>query len=91
MQRVYSLYEAKAKFSEIIRLVQGGRKVAISYRGKVVAAVVPADSAESESLAARVSALQSEGRLSRATGPGPRLEPLASRPGALARFLAERE
>ena len=33
MAITYSLYEAKARFSEVIRQVRSGRTVSVSYRG----------------------------------------------------------
>ena len=39
MTTTYSTYEAKAKFSEIMRKVREGKHVYISYRGKEVAEI----------------------------------------------------
>ena len=39
MSITYSTYEAKARFSEIIRHVREGRTVTVSYRGEPVAEV----------------------------------------------------
>ena len=33
MAHVYSTYEAKARFSEVIRKVRAGQRVVIAYRG----------------------------------------------------------
>ena len=41
MPKTYSTYEAKARFSEIVRTVRGGQRVTIAYRGEPVAEVVP--------------------------------------------------
>ena len=41
MSKVYSTYEAKAKFSEILRKVRAGGTVRISYHGEEVAEVRP--------------------------------------------------
>ena len=41
MGDVYSTYEAKARFSEILRKVRAGRRVTISYRGEEIAEVRP--------------------------------------------------
>ena len=41
MAQVYSAYEAKAKFSEILRKVQAGQRIIISYHGKQVAEIRP--------------------------------------------------
>ena len=86
----YSLYEAKARFSEVIRLVRRGRMVTITYRGKPVAQIQPFRS-ESSEIEARLRRFEDAGVLQAdANAPAP-LERVARRPGALARFLAERE
>ena len=41
MNLTFSTYEAKARFSEVIRLVREGRTVHISYHGKPVAEIRP--------------------------------------------------
>jgi prevent-host-death family protein len=85
----YSTYEAKARFSEIIRKVRAGRRVVVTHHGVEVAEIRPVDKLP-ETLAERLVALEREGRVARATGAaGARL--IAKRPGALARFLADRE
>jgi len=38
---VYSTYEAKARFSEVIRKVRDGQRVVIAYRGEEVAEIRP--------------------------------------------------
>ena len=85
----YSTYEAKARFSEIIRKVRAGRRVVVTHRGVEVAEIRPVDKS-SETLAERLATLEREGRVAHATGaPGVRL--IAKRRGALARFLKDRE
>lgn len=41
-----SLYDAKARFSELVELAQRGRSTVITKRGRVVAKIVPARAAE---------------------------------------------
>ena len=41
MNLTFSTYEAKARFSEVIRLVREGRTVQVSYHGKPVAEIRP--------------------------------------------------
>lgn len=89
MPHAYSLYEAKAKFSEVIRQVRAGKRVLISYRGKNVAEIAPLPPVES--LEKRLQRLQEEGVLSPAAKPFRKWKPLARRPGALARFLESRD
>ena len=37
----YSIYEAKARFSEVIRQVRDGKTVTVSHRGEPVAEIHP--------------------------------------------------
>ncbi len=86
----YSLYEAKARFSEVIRLVRRGRTVTITYRGKPVAQVQPFRD-ESSEIEDRLRRFEDAGVLLGEGGPSAPLERISRRPGALARFLSERE
>ena len=90
MNDTYSTYEAKARFSEILRKVREGKHVYITYRGREVAEIKPIEKRE-ETLEERIQHLRDRGVLS---GPANRrapLKPIARRPGALKRFLEERE
>lgn len=85
----YTTYEAKARFSEVLRKVREGRTVTVTYHGEPVAEIRPLD--RSGGTAARIEWLLSRGVVG---PPGKRvgkLGPVASRPGALKRFLEERE
>lgn len=90
MAHVYSTYEAKARFSEILRRVRSGQSVRITYRGREVAEIRPVNE-KATSLEEHFARLEEQGVLV----PGKRtpgsLRPIARRPGALERFLAERE
>ena len=85
----YSTYEAKARFSEILRKVRNGQRVEITYHGETVAEIRPASKGQS-TLTARIAQLESEGRVA-TSRPRAKLIPLAKRPGALGRFLEERD
>jgi prevent-host-death family protein len=85
----YSTYEAKARFSEILRQVREGKTVYISYRGEPVAELRPLS--EPEDLSDRLRRLKEEGVLQRPLQRQRTLRPVARKPGALARFLAERD
>ena len=86
----YSTYEAKAKLSEILRKVREGQHVTITYHGEPVAEVRPV-SREARPLAERVRELEQRGVVVGA-GKSPKgLSPVARRPGALKRFLEERD
>lgn len=91
MRDTYSLYEAKAKLSAIIRRVGEGRSVVITVRGKPVAELRPAQPAAGGGLDSRLAELAERGILVRPRGARVRLRPAARRSGALARFLADRD
>ncbi|MFQ5527067.1 MAG: type II toxin-antitoxin system Phd/YefM family antitoxin [Thermoanaerobaculia bacterium] len=88
----YSTYEAKARFSEILRQVRGGNSVFITYRGTEVAEIRPI--ASREGIEERLKRLE-RGRVllpaTEGSPPGHAIEPVAVRPGALERFLESRE
>ena len=91
-RRRYSTYEAKARFSEILRQVRGGASVLITYRGTEVAELKPIEG--KDTVERRVARLEQSRVLVRASArdrASKRLEPVARRRGALARFLESRE
>lgn len=90
-KKSYSTYQAKARFSEILRRVrERGETVIVSYHGKPVAEIRPVASPQGEAFAARVRALEESGVVVPARGVGG-LRRVVRRAGALERFLAERE
>ena len=91
MAITYSVYEAKARFSKVIRQVRAGRTVTVSYRGEPVAEIRSIAHRRRASLDERLTDLESRGSLVRSVAARRALEPVERRPGALARFLAERE
>lgn len=90
MAHVYSTYEAKARFSEVLRKVRAGQRVVIAYRGQPLAEIRPVEKRRSP-LEERLSQLEERGLVSRPARPRGPLRPLARRPGALARFLESRD
>ena len=90
MAPTYSIYEAKARFSEVIRLVREGRTVTVSYRGEPVAEIRGIEGRGEPTIDERLAELERAGALVPAARPGRGFHPLGRRPGALARFLAER-
>lgn len=90
MNPVYSTYEAKARFSEVLRHVREGRTVTISYRGEPVAEVRAIEKAP-QTIEDRLEELRRLGILHPASGPRREFKPVAHAPGAVERFLAERE
>lgn len=86
---LYSTYEAKARFSEVLRHVREGKTVTISYRGEPVAEIRPLRR-ESTDLEDRLADLERRGILTpRPKDPKP-IELGTPVPGALKRFLADR-
>ena len=91
MSDTYSTYEAKARFSEIIRKVRSGKHVRITYRGREVAEVVRIRGDEG-TLEGRMRRLEEDERLDPQTPPAPvALTPLLRKRGALKRFLESRD
>ena len=89
MEVIYSVYEAKARFSEVIRQVREGRTVTVSYRGEPVAEISPVERQQEPTLDQRLRDLERQGALVRSRAKHA-LRPVERRDGALARFLAER-
>lgn len=90
MKDEYSTYEAKAKLSEILRRVEKGKTVVVTRRGEPIAEIRPIRSVPA-TLERRLQDLAERGVLVR-SGRRPRtLQPLTRKPGALRRFLEERE
>lgn len=90
MSLVYSTYEAKARFSEVIRQVREGKVVTVSYRGEPVAEI-RAIQREPQTLEAHLDELERRGVIVPSGQPKKgSLRTLARRPGALKRFLDDR-
>ena len=90
MEHVYSLYDAKARFSELIRIVRTGKQVVITLHGQRVAVINPYEE-QGDSLEARLASYEKEGVLKGPAGSTGLLEAVAVIPGALERFLEDRE
>ena len=89
MSITYSTSEAKARFSEIIRLVRDGRTVTVSYRGEPVAEVRPIQERPA-TIEERTEELERRGVLVGPRKPRTPFEVGVHVPGALKRFLEER-
>ena len=85
---VYSTYEAKARFSELLRRVREGKSVGITYRGRMVAEMRPVYETNREE---QLRDLEGEGLLSPPAAPTGKLRPIVKKKGALDRFLESRE
>ena len=90
MAVVYSTYEAKARFSEVIRKVRAGQRIVIAYRGKQIAEIAPIEPKQAD-LTRLMEELEDQGILSPNRKPVGRMRPLAGRAGVLSRFLKSRE
>ena len=90
---IYSTYEAKSRFSEILRKVRQGESVFISYRGVEVAEIRPTE--VDENMESKLEKLERRGVISRARRSREEvaraLRPIARRPGSLKRFLESRD
>ena len=89
MRRSYSLYEAKARLSAIIRQVREGQRVVVTVHGEPVAEIRPL-AQRAGTIAERLDELAERGIVLRPEGSRPSLKAVARRQGALARFLEER-
>lgn len=89
MRDTYSLYEAKAKLSAIIRRVREGRPVVVTLHGEPVAEI-RAVSPRSGGLVHRMEQLVERGIVVRNPSRGSTARPIVKRPGALKRFLDDR-
>jgi len=92
MRKTYSTYEAKARLSEILRQVrERGETVTVTYRGKAIAEIRPVEAEGGTRLEKRLGDLQRSGAIMRSSSSAERLRPVARKPGALDRFLEERD
>lgn len=90
MTRRYSLYEAKARLSSLVRMVREGQHVVITVHGEPAVELRPVKPPPPD-LATRLARLEERGVLVRRPVTAVALEPAARRPGVVARFLANRD
>jgi len=88
MKTTYSLYEAKAKLSEIIRLVRRNLRVTITYHDKPVAQITSIDKFP-QTLEDQIAKFANDGAIILAK-PKPFFKVMTAK-GALKRFLDSRE
>jgi len=89
MARTYSIYETKAKLSEILRQVKAGNEVFVSERGHTIAKILPFHPVEG--LDSRLDELTAGGQIIKAPAGEKTFAVLKKKSGALARFLEERD
>lgn len=95
MSDEYSLYQAKAKLSALVRQVREGSTIVITVHGEPAAELRPIETVERKrTLTERLAEMEARGELSptvRKRGEKLGLQAVAQRPGALKRFLGERD
>jgi prevent-host-death family protein len=90
LMKSYSIYDAKAKLSELIRFVRKFGPVTITERGTPVVQVI-AISDEPEGVEARLEALQAMGLIKPSKRKSKSFRCIAKKRGAFKRFLESRE
>ena len=85
----YSTYEAKARFSELLQHVRQGWTVTILFGGEPVAQIRPVPQGE-PAIEERLDELRQRGVLTENGAQGQRINSVQRRPGALDRFLSDR-
>ena len=93
MKKTYSLYEAKAHLSAIVRQVRDGQSVFVTVRGEPaveIRAVEKRDLTPEERQEARIRQMIAEGTLTPAKNPKARIRVGKHVPGGLRRFLDDR-
>ena len=90
MATTYSTFDAKSKFSEVIRRVRDGESVIVSFQGDPIAEVKPVARTKKTSMEERHEELVRRGVVIPARNPNAPIRPEAYRPGGLKRFLEDR-
>ena len=90
MRDSYSLYEAKARLSALVRMVREGRTIVITVHGEPAVEMRPI-TADAVSLDRKLAQLEERGVVTRRGQVKDALVPVVRRKGALKRFLAERD
>jgi len=90
MRDTYSLYEAKAKLSAIVRMVKEGKTVVVTLHGEPVVEMRPIKG-RADGIKARMDELASRGVLVRSGSQAATKRAGIRKPSALKRFLAERD
>ena len=89
MKDSYSLYEAKAKLSAIVRQVREGHAVVVTLHGEPVVEIRPL-AEKPPGIAARMKSLTERGILTPAKSKTRSPRVVVRKPGALKRFLDDR-
>lgn len=89
MKNSYSIYEAEAKFSEMMQLVRSGTTVEITHDSEPVAEISPVGKAK-VSIEEHFKDLEERGILIPVKGKRRPFKAIGERPGAVKRFIEER-
>jgi len=87
-RKEYSIYQAKARFSEIVRIVKRRRRVIVTDRGIPVAEIIPYKTDQPESIEDRIAKLTQIGAIIPSQEPF-NATPVRLVPGASDRFMAQ--
>ena len=87
MRHAYSIYDLKAKLSQVLKLVADGQQVVVTDRGKPSFEIILFK--EKEGIESRLEFFERQG-IVKPGKQGHSLQPLTKKPGALERFLDER-
>lgn len=90
MRDTYSLYEAKARLSAIVKMVREGRTVVVTLHGEPVVEMRPIER-RGAGLEARMNELEDRGVIVRPDSSRMQAGRVTRKPGALKRFLADRD
>ena len=90
MRNTYSLYEAKAKLSAIIRKVREGQPAIVTLHGKPVVEIRAIDP-KNQGIESRIKDLEERGIISLAENPRAKFKSGGRVPGALKQFLEDRD
>lgn len=93
MPKHFSVYEAKKRLSEILRGVRERRETyVVTYHGEPIAEIRPIEAEPASGIEARWAELEARGELVGGRRPtADDFKPVAHVPGALQRFLDERD
>ena len=91
MKHQYSIFEAKAKLSEIIKTVQKNHEIIITDRSKPVVKIIPYQPVTPKHLSDRLEELTQQGMLSKASSLLQTPVQTPRRDNLLATFLRERD
>lgn len=90
MRDSYSLYEAKARLSALVRMVREGRTVVITVHGEPAVEMRRIEP-DATGLERKLARLEQRGIVTRRRQAKSQLQPVVRRKGALKRFLTERD